>query len=151
MADVRGHTSSLRRAVAYYALTEGVQLITMAMGSGDLTIGLLRRIIPLLRRINWPNFPSFLPYHRQHGPHREDQRQLSMDYGAIGHVTSLASRLCMEAEGGEILTDLKTLGRIDRVVEAGPIRELCLKGFVRTVKGFNVLKLRDEKKAISEN
>ena len=79
MADVRGHTASLRRAVAYYALTEGIQLITMAMGSGDLTMGLLRRIIPLLRRINWPNFPSFLLYHRQHGPHREDQRQLSID------------------------------------------------------------------------
>ena len=74
-----------------------------------------------------------------------------MDYGAVGNVTNLASRLCMEAEGGEILTDLKTLGRIDGVVEAGPIREMRLKGLVRTVKGLNVLKLREEKQAISEN
>ena len=87
MADVRVHTASLRRAVAYYALTEGVQLITMAMGSGDLTMGLLRRIIPLLRRIKQPNFSSFLLYHRQHGPHRGDQRQLSIDETAKANVS----------------------------------------------------------------
>ena len=37
------------------------------------------------------------------------------------------------------------------MVETGPIRELRLKGLVRTVNGLNVLKLREEKQAIGDN
>jgi len=74
-----------------------------------------------------------------------------MDYGAIGSVTNLASRLCGEAKGGQILTNQKTLRRIERLVEAEPVREFRLKGFSRAVEGFNLLKMREEKRAISEN
>jgi len=49
------------------------------------------------------------------------------------------------------LSLVKTLGRIERLVEAEPVRELRLKGFSRAVKGFNLLKMREEKQAISEN
>ena len=35
-----------------------------------------------------------------------------MDYGAIGHVTNLAARLCDESQGGAILVDQDTLDRI---------------------------------------
>jgi adenylate cyclase len=35
-----------------------------------------------------------------------------MDYGAVGNVTNLASRLCAEAKGGQILTNQQTLWKI---------------------------------------
>src|SRR5258706_14704339 len=41
-----------------------------------------------------------------------------MDYSAVGNVTNLASRLCDEAKGGQILTNQKTLGAIERRAEA---------------------------------
>ena len=69
------------RTVRDYILSSDFQLILMSAGSGREMIGLVRLLMLLLRRINWPNFPSFLLYHRQHGPHRGDQRQLSIDEG----------------------------------------------------------------------
>ena len=65
-----------------------------------------------------------------------------MDYGAVGNVTILASRLCSEALGGQILTDLKTLSKIDNLVEAVPLGELQLKGFSRPSAVFNVVKAK---------
>ena len=65
-----------------------------------------------------------------------------MDYGAVGNVTNLASRLCGEAKGGQILTDLKTLSKVEDLVEAEPPEELHLKGFVRPVVAFNIGKLK---------
>jgi class 3 adenylate cyclase len=71
-----------------------------------------------------------------------------MDYGAIGNVTNLASRLCGEAKGGQILTDQKTLSRIESLVEAEPINELQLKGFVRPVSAFNITGLKGQEKNV---
>jgi CheY-like chemotaxis protein len=51
-----------------------------------------------------------------------------IDYGAIGHVTNLAARLCDEALGGEILVDQHTLDRIGAGVDAEPLRRVALKG-----------------------
>lgn len=65
-----------------------------------------------------------------------------MDYGAIGNVTNLASRLCDEAKGGQILTNQKTLSKIDHLVEVEPLAELQLKGFARPVKAFNIIALK---------
>ena len=65
-----------------------------------------------------------------------------MDYGAVGNVTILASRLSSEALGGQILTDLKTLSKIDDLVEAVPLGELQLKGFSRPAAVFNVVKAK---------
>ncbi|HEY1373370.1 MAG TPA: adenylate/guanylate cyclase domain-containing protein, partial [Candidatus Binatia bacterium] len=65
-----------------------------------------------------------------------------MDYGAIGNVTNLASRLCDEAKGGEILTNQKTLARIEHLVETDPPHELQLKGFVRPVTAYNIARLK---------
>jgi adenylate cyclase len=67
-----------------------------------------------------------------------------MDYGAIGNVTNLASRLCGAAKGGQILTNQKTLSRIEGLVEAEPIDELQLKGFVRPVSAFNIIELKGQ-------
>jgi DNA-binding response OmpR family regulator len=66
-----------------------------------------------------------------------------MDYGAVGNVTILASRLSSEAKGGQILTDQKTLSKIEDLVEAEPLGELHLKGFARPAAVFNVVKLKE--------
>lgn len=65
-----------------------------------------------------------------------------MDYGAVGNVTNLASRLCGAAKGGEILTNQKTLNHIVHLVEAEPLEEVYLKGFVRPVRPFNIVRLK---------
>lgn len=65
-----------------------------------------------------------------------------MDYGAVGNVTNLAARLCGQAKGGQILTDQKTFGKIENHVEVGPPEKLHLKGLVRPVAAFNILKLK---------
>ena len=62
-----------------------------------------------------------------------------MEYGAVGNVTNLAARLCSEAKGGQILTNQKTLSKLEHVVEAETLGEMHLKGFVRPVSAFNIL------------
>jgi class 3 adenylate cyclase len=66
-----------------------------------------------------------------------------MDYGALGNVTNLASRLSEAAKGGQILTNQKTLSRIEDLVEAEPLDVLDLKGFVRPVPTFIILKPKE--------
>lgn len=53
-------------------------------------------------------------------------------------MTNLAARLCSEAKGGQILTNQKTLARIDDATEAEPLGELTLKGITQPVPAFNV-------------
>jgi len=65
-----------------------------------------------------------------------------MDYAAIGNVTIMASRLSSQAEGGQILTDLKTLARIDDLVENELLGEFHLKGLSQPVSVFNLTKLK---------
>ena len=65
-----------------------------------------------------------------------------LDYGAIGAVSNLASRLCSEAKGGQTLVPQRVLGRVEDIVETEPIGELTLKGFHRPVAAFNVLGLK---------
>jgi adenylate cyclase len=66
-----------------------------------------------------------------------------LDYGAIGTVTNLAARLCGEARAGQILVSQRFLGGVEDLVEVEPVGELNLKGFLRPVTTFNVLRLRD--------
>ena len=65
-----------------------------------------------------------------------------MDYGAIGNVTNLAARLCAEAKARQILTNQKTLNKIEDLVEFEPLEELQLKGVGRPVAAFNIVKLK---------
>jgi len=65
-----------------------------------------------------------------------------MDYGAVGNVTNLAARLCGEAKGGQILTNQRTLSKIEDSVAVEPLEELLLKGFVRPVTAFNIVELK---------
>jgi adenylate cyclase len=63
------------------------------------------------------------------------------DYGAIGTVTNLASRLCGEAKPGQILVPQRLLGTVEDLVEVEPVGELLLKGFHRPITAYNVLRL----------
>jgi adenylate cyclase len=65
-----------------------------------------------------------------------------LDYGAIGNVTNLAARLCGEAKAGQILTNQKTLSKIEDIVDVEALEELQLKGVSRPVAAFNILRLK---------
>jgi class 3 adenylate cyclase len=65
------------------------------------------------------------------------------DYGAIGNVTNLASRLCGEARPGQILISQRLLATVETLVEVEPVGELTLKGFHRAVSAYNVIGLKD--------
>ena len=64
-----------------------------------------------------------------------------VDYGAIGTVTNLASRLCDEAAGGQILIAQRVYAAVEPLVTAEPVGELSLKGLRRPVMTYNVLAL----------
>jgi adenylate cyclase len=65
-----------------------------------------------------------------------------MEYGAVGNVTNLASRLCDQAKGGQILTNQRTLSKIENFVNSEQLGEMHLKGFVCPVAAFNILNLK---------
>ncbi len=64
-------------------------------------------------------------------------------YGAIGTVANLASRLCDEAKPGQILISRRVLGTVEELVEVEPVGELCLKGFLKPVPAFHVVGLKE--------
>ena len=65
------------------------------------------------------------------------------DYGAIGTVTNLASRLCDDARAGQILVSQRVFATVEDLVEAEPLGELTLKGFLKPVRAFNILNLKE--------
>ena len=65
------------------------------------------------------------------------------DYAAIGTVTNLAARLCGEAGSGQILVSRRVHAAVEGQVEAEPVGELSLKGFVRPVPTYNVVTLKE--------
>ena len=64
------------------------------------------------------------------------------DYACIGGVTNLAARLCSEAKGGQILTNKKTLARIEDEAQAEPLGDVTLKGITHPVSVFNIADLK---------
>jgi class 3 adenylate cyclase len=64
------------------------------------------------------------------------------DYGALGPVTNLASRLSSAAAAGQILIGQRVFAAVDEAVETAPARNLELKGFARPVVAYEVLRLR---------
>jgi class 3 adenylate cyclase len=65
-----------------------------------------------------------------------------MDYGTVGNLPNLAARLCAEAKGGQILTDQKTISKIDDRFDAEPLPEFQLKGISRPVLAYNIIKAK---------
>jgi class 3 adenylate cyclase len=60
------------------------------------------------------------------------------DYGAVGNVIILASRLSGEAAPGEILVTQRTFALAEALVHAEPAGERTLKGFSRSVPTFTI-------------
>jgi class 3 adenylate cyclase len=60
------------------------------------------------------------------------------DYGAVGSVLNLASRLCDAAEPGQIVVGRRVLAEVEELVEAEPLGKLELKGFGRPIEAFAV-------------
>ena len=63
------------------------------------------------------------------------------DYGAIGTVTNLAARLCGEAKPGQTLISQRVLASVEDLAETEPVGELLLKGFLKPVPAYNVIRL----------
>jgi class 3 adenylate cyclase/AmiR/NasT family two-component response regulator len=72
------------------------------------------------------------------------------DYGAIGTVTNLASRLCSEAQPGQILVSQRVLADVEELVEADTARDLVLKGLLKPVPAYNLLRLKQSAHATVE-
>ena len=60
------------------------------------------------------------------------------DYSAIGTVSNIASRLCDEAQSGQILISPRVLGAVEDFVTVEPIGEWTLKGISRPIMVHNV-------------
>ena len=65
-----------------------------------------------------------------------------MDYSTVGNLPNLAARLCAEAKGGQVLTDQKTMSRLESGFVAEPLPELNLKGINRSVRAFNIVGIK---------
>jgi GAF domain-containing protein len=64
------------------------------------------------------------------------------DYAAIGTVTNLAARLCGEARAGQILVSSRVAAAVEQLIELEPVGALTLKGLVRPVEVFNVVRAK---------
>jgi class 3 adenylate cyclase len=64
------------------------------------------------------------------------------DYGAVGPVTNLASRLSTKASGGQILVGPRVFAAVEEAVETACLGELDLQGFARPVVAYEVLRQR---------
>jgi class 3 adenylate cyclase len=65
------------------------------------------------------------------------------DYGALGPVTNLASRLSTAAAASQILIGQRVFGAVEGQVDATSIGELELKGFGRPIAAYEVRGLRN--------
>ncbi len=62
-----------------------------------------------------------------------------LDYAAIGTVTNLASRICGQAEGSQILIDESTQERLPDDIKTQAVGEIDLRGFSRMHVVYEVL------------
>jgi len=61
------------------------------------------------------------------------------DYGAVGSVVNMASRLGNAAAAGQILISLRVFAEVEDVIDAEPAGELEMKGFHGPQQVFNVI------------
>jgi adenylate cyclase len=69
------------------------------------------------------------------------------DYGAVGTVMDLSFRLCDAATAGQILISPRVHAAVEEPIEAAPVGHLSLKGFLKPVRAFNVLREQDKERA----
>jgi adenylate cyclase len=60
------------------------------------------------------------------------------DYGALGPVANLASRLSTHAETGQVLIGQRVYAAVEEIVETVPVGKLELKGFGRPIAAYEV-------------
>lgn len=63
-------------------------------------------------------------------------------YGAIGSVLNLASRLCDQADAGQILITQRVFIDVEGLAEVESVGELTIKGFLKPVPTYNVVGLK---------
>jgi DNA-binding NarL/FixJ family response regulator len=64
-------------------------------------------------------------------------------YGAIGMATRMAMRLCEEAEADQILIGQRVYAAVEDIVEADPMGELQLRGFVKPVSVYKIHRMKE--------
>lgn len=64
-------------------------------------------------------------------------------YGAIGSVLNLASRLCDQAQAGQIVVTPRVQAEAGDLAQVEDLGELTLKGFLKPVKALNVVRLNE--------
>lgn len=62
-----------------------------------------------------------------------------IDYGAIGTVTNLASRLCDQAASGEILVSQRVHAEIDGQFRTEPLGEVVIRGMARAQLAYRLI------------
>jgi adenylate cyclase len=62
-----------------------------------------------------------------------------MDYSSVGNLPNLAARMCAEAKGGQVLTDQKTMSRLEDEFDSEAFEAVQLKGLSRPVRVFNIV------------
>lgn len=62
------------------------------------------------------------------------------DYSAVGSVTNLASRLCDEAKGGQIIVESQVFATVKNLFEGRALEPLNLKGFRHPVEAYEITK-----------
>uniref|UniRef100_UPI0005BB56D0 adenylate/guanylate cyclase domain-containing protein n=1 Tax=Methylobacterium sp. B1 TaxID=91459 RepID=UPI0005BB56D0 len=67
------------------------------------------------------------------------------EYGAVGSVTNLASRLCDVAQAGQIVVSRSVFSAVQTVVQARPLGNLPLKGFLREVAAFELVGMSEDR------
>ena len=65
------------------------------------------------------------------------------DYGVIGNVVNLASRLCDEAASGEILLSQRAYAAVEQGLEVEPAGEFALKGVAKAVTAYRIVDLKE--------
>jgi len=71
------------------------------------------------------------------------------DYGALGNVVVLASRLSSQAQPGQILLSQRAFAVVEDAVVAEPVEGLVLKGMSHPVSAWNVTALSGEPSAVA--
>ena len=56
-------------------------------------------------------------------------------------MTNLAARLCGEAQPGQTLISQRVLASVEDIAEVEPVGELQLKGFLKPVSAYNLIRL----------
>ena len=64
------------------------------------------------------------------------------DYGAVGSVVNMASRLGNAAAAGQILISLRVFAEVEDMIDAEPAGELEMKGFHGPQQVFNVIRAK---------